>query len=126
MLASNQPYQRVDDGVGAGLVGGAVVGGALSAGAIYGGSSAIRKLAMTDLSRTSKRATKVMDNPTEKNVSKMKKFVDRAGTRQDMYEGASKYTNKLGQMSGKRKAMAIGGSVIASSLLGAGIDNLNG
>lgn len=126
MLSSNQPYHRVDDGVGAGLVGGAVVGGALSAGTIYGGSAAIRKVAMTDLNRASQRAVKVMDAPTEKNIAKMEKFVDRARTRQDMYTGASKFTSKLGQMSGKRKAMAIGGSVIASSLLGAGIDHLNG
>jgi hypothetical protein len=38
MLASNQPYQRVDDGIGAGVVGGAVIGGA----AVYGARKGIQ------------------------------------------------------------------------------------
>jgi hypothetical protein len=36
MLQSNEPYFRVDDGIGAGLVGGAAVGAALAGGVHYG------------------------------------------------------------------------------------------
>lgn len=42
MMYANKPYQKVDDGVGAGLISGALVGGGLTAGMQFGANSAAR------------------------------------------------------------------------------------
>jgi len=43
-LNSNEPYSRVDNGIGAGLMGGAAMGAAVVAGAQFGGAYAVSKM----------------------------------------------------------------------------------
>lgn len=127
MLASNQPYRRVDDGIGAGLVGGAVMGGALSAGAIYGGTKGIDQLSKLDASMFKKASDKFsgLDSPTEKQSAKMDKKRNRAAGRAAAYGVGMDHAQSLGGMSGKRKAMAIAGSSVLGSLLGGAGDGLS-
>ncbi len=98
MMYSNQPYQRVDDGIGSGLVGGAVVGAA----ALGGFHAAGRQMAKT-----------VASNPL-------------TGVRgKGLASSIAEQHGKFKHMSGKRKALAYGGSVLAGSLLGGVTDALN-
>lgn len=94
-MYSNQPYQKVDDGIGSGFIGGAVVGAAAVGGFHAGG----RQL-----------ASAVASNPVTKN-----KLMG-AGT--SIAENHMKFKN----MSGKRKALTYGGSILAGSLLGSAFD----
>jgi hypothetical protein len=98
MMASNQPFRRVDDGIGSGLVGGAVVGGAMAGGFRAGGGLLASKIASNRITGTSGA---------------------RAGLK------TMKAHNKLKGYGWKGKTMAYGGSILAAGLMGAGLDAMN-
>lgn len=126
-LASNEPYGRVDEGVGSGLVGGAIIGGALGTGSIYGGSSALDRISQFDANRTNKSKEKFeqINSPTESQVNKAERRLNHASGRQAGYAMAKDYADKLGGMGGKSKLATAAGVSVLGGLLGATVDGLN-
>lgn len=122
MLASNQPYKRVDDGIGAGFIGGALAGGAAAGAAHLWGDRGIKGLqslsgkagmagARTAADRNNQGISESISKATIKTHDGLGKA---AGMRKKAFAGGW-----------KGKAAAYGGSVLAGGLLGAGIDAAN-
>jgi hypothetical protein len=134
MLQSNQPFQRVDDGIGSGLVGGAVVGGAIhgGVGGLIGfkGSKAMGGLEKVgeQHARAMERFTNTMGNPSFKKAfavsSRAQEHVSRKMIN-SMDKGVLKNIAKHGYGSNKRRMISSGASVLGGALLGAGIDAAN-
>ena len=121
MLSSNQPYGRVDDGIGAGFVGGAVVGGAAAGAAHMWGKQGLNKIKGLNDNMA---LARVVDIPAAENakVDKIASQHEKAGK---AIAGAEKWRGKAFGGGWKGKAAAYGGSVLAAGLLGAGADYLN-
>jgi|GEM_PF-2720692 len=132
VLASNQPYQRVDDGVGAGLVTGAILGkmahGAVGMGLGYkaiqasGGIDALTERTTRDMERF-QRMTKT---PKQQMFAGIR-VADRAARKaiDSMDDGLLKNVARTGYGSTKRAMISGGLSVLAGSILGASIDAMN-
>lgn len=125
-LASNEPYQRVDDGIGEGLVAGAVAGAAAIGGA---------KMILPRIPQTVKTA-KIDNDLGSINIdeSVLKKLTDeqkaamgipknlKAGSRPSR---AAELNKSLFGSGRRRAAIAAGVSVLGGALIGAGLDALN-
>jgi hypothetical protein len=152
MLASNQPYQRVDDGIGAGLVSGAILGGGAVAGARYGMkplADMIGKNANTNLQKgfaDQARQMSKMDSTNEeidkayKDYTKGKEGSRKAAIRSGMnstYNTMFKNTKPLFETKSENKfikgaaginrrtAITSGLGVLAGGILGGSIDAMN-
>jgi hypothetical protein len=125
MLQSNQPYQRVDDGVGAGLIGGAVVGAAGYGATAYG----LPKMKQTSPSlRMNNAGGSVNIDPNVlKGLSndQRKKMGVNSEFKKSSKPSRASQVNKTLFGSGKRKAITAGASIIGSSIIGASIDGAN-
>lgn len=130
MLTSNQPYQRVDDGIGAGLISGAVIGGA-TAGAFHSdmGRRVVKGTARNIKDVYKNKYTSLSDQagmlPTDKQQKKLEKLDRRIATAASATQGVNKVHQKAFG-SGKRKAVSYAGSVLAGATLGGLTDGLNG
>lgn len=132
MLASNQPYQRVDDGVGAGFIGGAVAGGAMAGSAhMWGakGLSGLRSLNDGALNKAERAVTNIGPRAgigdMAKAASGLQKAQERHGKIGKVLDGSEKLHGKAFGGGWKGKALAYGGSVLAGGILGAGMDAMN-
>lgn len=134
MLNSNQPYQRVDDGIGAGLVGGAVAGGAVAGATQMWGKQAIESGIGASQSRYSNiRSQNAVDqalpnlSPERREASQNR--ADKAGNRHiGVVKGGSKAIDGIDNRFSKGwrgRGATYAGSVLAGGALGAGIDALN-
>lgn len=129
MMQSNQPYQRVDDGIGAGLIGGAVVGGALAGGA-YFGLPHLRGRGKTVMSSSLKGGNVNIDPSVLKTLNAEQKAqmgIDESFTERKLR--GNKIGKKMhGKMfgSGRRAAVTGGISLLGGGIIGAGIDGMNG
>lgn len=130
MLQSNKPYQRVDDGIGAGLVTGGLIGGAASAGAVtIAGRTAGKRLSNPQKELMINSYMGYMDDATGKR-DLMKRAItgyndiadDVIGSLGDSRKGKAA---KMMFGTGKRRAITAGASIIGSALIGAGIDKAN-
>lgn len=126
MLQSNQPYQRVDDGVGAGFVAGSVVGAAAGGAAHrwgYQGISALKNLNSDIGSGRHDRISAFYSG------EKQKSMLDKVDRTEIRNEAALNKVDKLHAktMRGGLKGMAAGyaGSILAGGVIGAGVDALN-
>lgn len=133
-LASNQPYQKVDDGIGAGLLGGAVVGGALAGSAHRWGDKGIDGLrSMTknrlQLSEDQMRGTMSREGVTSsESIGAQKshyKNVNRGTSVMKGLHGVEGLRNKGFGGSKWGKAAAYGGSILAGGILGGVGDAIN-
>lgn len=121
MLQSNMPYQRVDDGVGAGFIGGALAGGAVAgtAGFQVNRANAFFKDRKNNL-KDKHFEMKTM-GASDYELSKVSKAI----TNNSKMRGSINNLHKTTHGSGKRKAISIAGSVLAGGILGATIDAAN-
>lgn len=121
MLASNQPYQRVDDGVGAGFVGGALAGGAAAGAAHKWGAKGLSALSNVN-NNTALTRSMGTDGEYGSKYNKIARQHEAAG---NGIQKASSLHKKGFAGGWKGKAAAYGGSVLAGGLLGAGLDAAN-
>lgn len=144
MMQSNNPYQKVDDGIGGGLIGGAAIGSAVAYGA-YAGTRMARGKQLTNarsqMSQARELRNNVMRNASPDIFGVMKGNMAAQGSRiaQDSARagtkgGAGGMHNKLfggtkigaGKMRmGRRTAATAAASVIGGALLGGVIDGAN-
>lgn len=123
MMQSNQPYGRVDDGIGAGLVGGAVIGGATTAAYQFGGKSVANFTASTADKLSASMAQKQLPFSQGNIPGKVSQsFANLANTGKDL---SNALHTKSFVGSGKKKAVTYGASVLAGSLLGGIGDAMN-
>ncbi|WAT23542.1 hypothetical protein O0R52_22440 (plasmid) [Bacillus halotolerans] len=119
MLSSNQPYRRVDDGIGTGLVSGAVIGGAGTAGFIYGGNAAGQKLQQVNSSLTGRMIDRTASQERADRLTaqglKREKFIQKG----------MDYSTKARGLSNIKKAGVVAGGSILASLIGGAIDKSN-
>jgi hypothetical protein len=131
MLASNQPYQRVDDGIGAGFITGGIMGGA-AAGAthLWGkkGIDAFRNSANGKLAESQKAMDAVNGSTSLKD---MKAAASSHQAVSSKHANAMKHAGRADRIhaksfggSGKRKAAAYAGSVLAGGILGGFTDGV--
>lgn len=142
MLQSNQPYGRVDDGVGAGFIGGAVVGGVG-----YGAAAAgIGYKALKDSGKSFADLGQDLEDNTAKYMgdryqsryqrAKGKPIGETAAGNKaanrtidslisGMDEGKTKKVGKFAMGSSKRRMIGQGASILGAGILGAGIDGAN-
>jgi hypothetical protein len=112
-LNSNQPYGRVDNGIGTGLMGGAIIGAAATAGAQFGGAMAVSK--MRDYKATLRDRAAFTGSDLDRN----------------RYENLTKATHKVNGYrkaafgSGWRKAVSYGVGALAGAAIGGAIDANN-
>lgn len=128
MLNSNQPYNRVDDGIGTGLLGGAVVGGV----GVLGASAAFPRMNQSKttgvLTTNNAKGSVNIDPKVLSQLSDKQKVEHGIG---DSFKKASKPTiaNRLDKTmfgSGRRTAVTAGAGIIGGALLGGAIDKANG
>jgi hypothetical protein len=125
MLASNQPFQRVDDGIGAGLISGAVVGAA----ATYGMNRGMNYLANRRFrGNPNADAYDNMANSIKHQQSRAKWKARHAslfgGDQKLFHSNIHPVIDKVGGMS-RRAAITAGLGVLAGSIIGASIDAMN-
>lgn len=140
MLQSNKPYQRVDDGIGAGLVGGAVLGGMAhyATGTTQGYrmiNAGAKKLGMSKEDYQQR----VLDRGTSRAEAYARAKGDKAGffgasgayaegVTKEVFrntpEGKFRLTQKA-YGSDKRRLISGGLSALGGSILGASIDAAN-
>jgi hypothetical protein len=129
MLSSNQPYSRVDDGVGSGFVGGALMGGAVAGAAHRWGQKGIQGMASRAMDKRDYANSRMDRIPGDvgdsKSLNKHARSVDRADRTVSAAKSMSSLHNKGFGGGLKGKALAYGGSVIAGGLLGMGADALS-
>lgn len=134
MMQSNQPYGRVDDGIGAGLVSGAVIGGAMAGATHRWGGRAIE--GMKESARNSMRNSQNnMDSTMRRegvsssdSIGAQRQHSKNVNKKQKVMKGLKGAEDLRGKGFGggwKGKAVAYGGSVLAGSLLGAAGDAMN-
>lgn len=129
-LASNQPYGRVDDGIGAGFIGGAIAGGSI-AGAFHSDMGRrTAKMGMRGIKNSYKGNLMDLQNevgmlPSEKQQKKIDKLSKRVEQSAKATQGIDKIHSKAFKGGGWRTAGVYGGSVLAGSLFGMGVDALN-
>ncbi|PLC14110.1 hypothetical protein BV582_21300 [Bacillus paralicheniformis] len=119
MLNSNQPYRRVDDGMGSGMVSGAVVGGAASAGFIYGGNAAGQKLQQANSSLTGRMIDRA---PNQEAADRL---TAQGLKRERFIQKGMDYSTKARGLSNMKKAGIVAGGSILASLIGGAIDKSN-
>lgn len=119
MLNSNQPYRRVDDGMGSGMVSGAVVGGAASAGFIYGGNAAGQKLQQANSSLTGRMIDRT---PSQEAADRL---TAQGLKRERFIQKGMDYSTKARGLSNMKKAGIVAGGSILASLIGGAIDKSN-
>ena len=128
MLSSNQPYQRVDEGVGSGLIAGGLIGGAAAGAAHKWGSQGLQSMGQNAMDRRAFANTMVdgmKDVGNSKTFDKYAKQIDSADQKLNAYKKLDKMHTKGFAGGWKGKAAAYGGSVLAGGLIGAGIDSAN-
>jgi len=113
MMQTNNPYNRVDDGIGAGVVGGAVIGGAAMAGFQYGAG---------------RLSSSITNRPIRMGGggsfgTKAKGYAGSQVRRAAARTGAMH--NKFMAGSGKRKALTYGAAALGGALLGGIADSVN-
>ncbi len=108
MMQSNNPYKRVDDGIGAGLVSGAVIGGAAAAGFHRQGGAIANRMATTPIRM----------GQTAGTGSRMGPRMVQAGQRMGGF-----HAKNFGG-SGRRKALAYGAAALGGAILGGSIDGM--
>lgn len=127
-MQSNQPYNRVDDGIGAGLIAGAAMGGVASgtANLTRRGATAASVGARNHLAQkyTGLEAEAGM-LPSEAQTKKLNK-ISKNMTRASNAEGLIGKAYQTTHGSGKRKAITMAGSIIGGAIAGGTIDGLNG
>jgi hypothetical protein len=131
MMYANQPYQRVDDGVGSGFVGGALLGGGLAAGAHFGTASAISGL-KKPLRNAAASAASSIASSYEAGVAPSAMQEARSTIANDRFDRATRagtavkgYHKKIFGGGWKGKALAYGGAALGMGVLGMGADALN-
>ncbi|CUB50613.1 hypothetical protein BN2127_JRS10_00124 [Bacillus subtilis] len=133
-LASNQPYQRVDDGIGAGFVAGGVVGAAAAGTAHKWGKQGIDAFSQRSSLKTAnslanmlgakknlksgRAAAETITNAHKAQESKHARNMKVASKAEGLH-------NKAFGGGWKGKAIAYGGSVLAGGILGAGVDAMS-
>ncbi|WDI05148.1 hypothetical protein PUW25_25405 (plasmid) [Paenibacillus urinalis] len=130
MMQSNNPYNRVDDGIGSGLVGGAIVGGTLAAGAQFGTKAALRgmKKPVREFTR------RAHDDIRYSNASGVP-VTDGQRARATVGDAAMRKASSFSQSvkgyhgkafgSGKSKALTYGAAALGGSLIGGIADGMN-
>ncbi|MCY8577155.1 hypothetical protein MOD24_14995 [Bacillus haynesii] len=118
-MNSNQPYRRVDDGMGSGMVSGAVVGGAASAGFIYGGNAAGQKLQQANSSLTGRMIDRA---PSQEAADRL---TAQGLKRERFIQKGMDYSTKARGLSNMKKAGIVAGGSILASLIGGAIDKSN-
>lgn len=121
MLASNQPYQRVDDGVGAGFIGGALAGGAAAGAAHLWGDKGIKGLQ----SLSGKAGMAGAMTAADRNNHGISESISKATVKTHDGLGKTEGMRKKAFGGGWKTAGVYAGSVLAGGLLGAGIDASN-
>jgi hypothetical protein len=130
MMASNQPFGRVDDGIGAGLISGAVVGGAFAGGlhtnfarkSLKSGARSIKNNYRDKIFDLQDKAGML---PTEAQEKKLTSLKSKHKLASKLPGGIDNLHNKAYGGGWKGKAVAYGGSVLAAGLIGAGLDSMN-
>lgn len=129
MLSSNQPYQRVDDGIGAGLIAGSVIGGAAAGATQMWGKEGINKIRGLSDGALNKAQKAVSNIGPQAGIGDMTKAANNFNTVKTRHEkmgsvldGAEKWRGKGFSGGWKGKSIAYGGSVLAGGLIGAAID----
>jgi outer membrane lipoprotein SlyB len=138
MMQSNQPYHRVDDGIGAGLIGGAAIGGAVSGSiGITHGVRALRNAGGGSLSRGLENYKQTRDDMADEYKNMAGDKASASGLKKTLKnlpnDYAKSYTpeghvGKFSNMthgSTKRAMISTGASLLGGALIGAGIDNAN-
>ncbi|MEB2276924.1 hypothetical protein LAV82_23170 [Bacillus sp. ILBB4] len=126
MLSSNQPYHRVDDGIGAGVVAGSVIGGAAAGASHMWGGNLIN--GYRDKSSAAFANAKRDFNGAENKEAAMKDYQkanDKHTKQQTRAKNLSSAHSKGFSGGWKGKAAAYGGSVLAGGILGGFIDGAN-
>lgn len=121
MLASNQPYQRVDDGIGAGVITGGVIGGAMAATAGVQKNLAVAGLRKQRNGLKDKHFDMSAQGASPYDLNKVSHKI----TNNAKAVGYIKDAYKTTHGSGMRKAGAIASSVIAGGILGGIGDAIN-
>jgi hypothetical protein len=136
MLQSNQPYQRVDGGIGAGLISGGLVGAAAIGGYHWQGARlnnflqskaamarSYEKLAKDDIAETKRYAGSTAVSDAQRNLaSHMEKVAGRWGKMADRTSWAH------GKMFGGGKwgkAISYGAGILGGALIGGAIDGMS-
>lgn len=134
MMNSNQPFQRVDDGIGAGLVGGAVVGGAMAGAAHKWGQQGLEAGMNASQSRYSKAKNTNATNQSLPNLSedrraastnKLRKAGDQHISAVSKGTAAQGALDKRFAKGWKGRGATYAGSVLAGGIIGATADSLN-
>lgn len=134
MLQSNQPYQRVDDGIGAGLIAGGLIGGAGAyAGNAIASTKGMKNIYGSVAGAANSHKTRVESGQygTNNGFKDSFKTTMNAGNAlsnesiEALGDGKAGKAAKFMYGSGKRRMAAAGGSILAGSVLGAGIDSAN-
>lgn len=133
-LASNQPYQKVDDGIGAGLIGGAVVGASLTGAAHRWGQQGIEGLRSStkeylQISQDGMNGTMAREGVSSAESLDAQrhhyKNVKQGTSVMKGLHGADSLHNKAFSGGWKGKAAAYGGSILAGGILGGVGDAIN-
>ncbi|UYX56237.1 hypothetical protein M3Y14_33845 (plasmid) [Bacillus thuringiensis] len=126
-LASNQPYQRVDNGITGGAIMGASIGAKAAGSAHLWGQKGIDAFRRSSATKTANSYSNMMNgassNPQVANALKEGHAaqVSKHATNMKGAFHAEKLHNKAFGGGWKSKAVAYGGSVLAGGILGAGV-----
>lgn len=134
-MQSNQPYNRVDNGIGAGIVGGAALGAA-GAGALLGAGLGEGKLHSMNTSVSASRRSSAVNKQAKRlssgkssNLNKMEKQMNNiAKTNARVSSGISGAGNLSRKAFGSGKSRLITGSasILGGALIGGVTDKMNG
>ncbi|GAK42026.1 hypothetical protein TCA2_4518 [Paenibacillus sp. TCA20] len=122
MMQSNNPYNRVDEGIGSGLVAGAVVGGASMAGLQFGGTQAargLRNMANPVLSRNA--AARAIDG----GIPKMATAQGVAASGAKHLGNGIRGARKMAFGGGRNKLLSYGVGALGGAAIGGIADGMN-
>ncbi|WP_090646057.1 hypothetical protein [Paenibacillus sp. UNC496MF] len=139
MMASNQPYHKVDDGIGGGFVGGAMLGSAVVAGAQYGGAAMVGSLQGKAIGAARQLRNAQADVRYQTAAHGPNAVSDKMETRRNLYSDrfnryagdakkwGGRYNKAFGAFGGgwKGKAVAYGAGALGMGILGAAADAMS-